>query len=353
MNIYFRVDFGKYIGFGHLSRCMVLADLFASKNHNVCFLHHTQEGANPENFHGHKHEILGTGICPTEFSTTNYDTWLGHTQEQECLHLSKFVTTPAIWIIDHYGISSVVEQYLKKHHQHVVVIDDLKRTHYADLIIDYSTASTRQQLQERNLYKGESLSGKDFCIASMRYAQMRKQSYHQVRRILVNLGSTTSEMVLKVCLALDSLFSEFILAEVQVLYKSGRPQEFNSQNQFTFIPTTKALDKMNLEADLVIGSFGVALIERIVQCVPCVNFLVVDNQKDFSTIFNNDNLHSFCGDLRHLNVLQIQALIRHEIQRFNNVVTQNLKCACGIDGQGAFRIVEKLEAKFAAPRRKN
>ncbi len=346
MKIYFRVDFGRYIGLGHLSRCLVLADLFASKNHDVCFLHHAQEGANAEYFNGHKHEILGEGVDPTEFSSNDYNTWLGHTQDQECLQLSRFVTAPAVWIIDHYGISYVVEEYLKNHGQHVVVLDDLKRTHYADIIIDYSTGSTKEDVQKRNLYSGESLVGKEFCIASMRYAQAKKDSYAKVSKILINLGSTTAENVLKVCLALNGIFEQFNLRQVQVLFKAGRPLEFTSKNDFQFISTTSSLEKMNIETDLVIGSYGVALVERLVQQVPCINFLVVDNQKDFSAIFKNDDLHSFYGDLRPLDMTQIRELIKTELRRLNAKIIQNPKCACGIDGRGAFRILEKVEAKF-------
>ncbi len=346
MKIYFRMDFGRYIGLGHLSRCLVLADLFTSKNHTVCFLHHAQEDADPAYVRGHQHEILGAGLDPEAFSPNDYDTWLGNTQEQECHYLSKFVTTPAIWIIDHYGISSVVEEYLKNKGQHVVVIDDLKRTHYADIIIDYSTGSTPEAIHARNTYPGETLSGKEFCIASIRYASSNKESYTAVKKIIVNLGSTTQENILKVCQALDAIFEEVCLKEVQVLHKSGRPQEFRSKKNFHFIASTPSLERMNLEADLVIGSFGVALVERLIQHIPCVNFLVVDNQMDFSRIFQNDDLHRFYGDLRPQSIIKIQEVLRREIQRLNTVITQNPKCTCGIDGQGAFRILDKLETKF-------
>ena len=104
-------------GLGHLVRCRDLARFLANKNIDCLFAvdWYSQDIAT----------FLDDFQCIVTTRAAN---------EVIRLIQSKNITT---LIVDHYGIDEVWEQQVAPHLTKLVVIDDVRRRHYCDVLIDF------------------------------------------------------------------------------------------------------------------------------------------------------------------------------------------------------------------------
>lgn len=143
-NLYIlRVDVHENIGYGHYSRCFILANFIKKieKTSKIMII-----GRGLVNKHESKIEHLDMKHNPEwNIKKNNTRSWLGDIVDNDSSYFLDLLVTHVdnynyyrkYLIIDHYGIDIDWEDKMKSYFTHIIVIDDLAdRLHDCDLLID-------------------------------------------------------------------------------------------------------------------------------------------------------------------------------------------------------------------------
>lgn len=318
--VYFRLDFGPGTGYGHFARCKVLADLFLNNGSDVEFL--VSESS--------RQSVINANLKSYVF------TFLG----DENLNLDTFVVSgqKSILVIDHYKLQVEFEALASSKFDLIVSIDDIGRKHRSHLLIDYFSGRTVDVLNKLNDSDGKILAGKDYALISPYF---KKNIYNSVQKVvtnvLISLGSVEEDLYEKVLLAIkdNDQLKLTVLGPISEKMRSS----YLDRN-IDFITYVDEVFNFYKKFDFVIGASGVAMMERIVQLVPGLNFICVDNQQT-KLEFQDDGIHFFGGDLRSMSHVEVKNLIEATISDFETNLEPKF-CSCGIDGSGAKRIFDHI-----------
>lgn len=333
MRLVFYLDAGSHIGLGHLHRCLAIADATQIQTHFII-------GTSQEDFIRGFMQGRSCSFVKAIHQGQPID------QIQQChviLNSASLNFCDSILFIDHYCVGLEFEQEAKKFCKFVVVLDDLQRSHKADILIDYFSQANEAQLKIFNSNQGKILSGKDFVIVkkSFRDRQFSRMS-NANHRVLLYLGSAdwgVYSRLIEIFLNASELshLSLVVLFSQSPVYSKSWDRE-----RLSFVKSVQDMADFYLNFDWVLGAAGVSMLERIVQKVPCCNFVVVDNQLGAGRHVVSDGLHSFGGDLRHLNNSDIEETLVTYSRSLATGNRQEMLCRCGIDGNGADRIAQEL-----------
>src|SRR5438445_7024722 len=136
MHFFIRCDSSYQIGSGHLMRCLTLAAELKALGQEITFI--------CRNLVGSQHKL----IMEKGFTMT----LIPHHSEQqedaaECTAIINKFTGPKVLIVDNYDLGREWEDSLNGSAS-IVVIDDLKREHHCDILIDNNYTKNGQ-----NTYK--------------------------------------------------------------------------------------------------------------------------------------------------------------------------------------------------------
>jgi UDP-2,4-diacetamido-2,4,6-trideoxy-beta-L-altropyranose hydrolase len=281
-NIFIRTDFGNVIGDGHLFRTKALASQLIKLTDNVYYVTRPHQGANSDKMSSYKFILLDPPYKENP-DRDNYADWLSRTEQEdaeECLRK----TSPNegdIWIVDHYGINSEWELILRANKQIVIAIDDLFRQHACDVLIDHNlTASTDE-------YSVNSLNPFTKYFIGPQYALLREEiinsnSYNfnnGQEKILIYLGACPSDFFLKIQKAVRAT------CDLPIHYLSP-PVNFEILSNEFIIPFQDDLMSVYQNYKLIVGSCGVANLERMALSVPSITCGIIDNQKHVSSFLS-------------------------------------------------------------------
>lgn len=319
MNICFLLDVGQTVGFGHFYRCKVLADLCLGQGWNVNFL------------------VTSEGYLELPEPIKSFYQFTFVANEKE---LFTHLNGSKVLFVDHYGKGEDLEEKMGAYVDLVVALDDIGRLHHCDLLIDYYSGLFPDDLLRLNASLGEVLSGKDYALIDARYtANIVRKSFSKINKLLLYLGTVDPSLVSKVLDALK-LNPANSSKEIVVLSSTFPTQEDSFFAHFQVQPFSQNLDLLYQKFDFVIGSAGVAMMERLALKVPGINFVCVDNQKGMINQFKNDALHFFAEDLRGLENIDVRKFLDRAFEAFQ--AGDQAQCHCGIDGKGAQRIFDKI-----------
>jgi UDP-2,4-diacetamido-2,4,6-trideoxy-beta-L-altropyranose hydrolase len=290
------------IGYGHLVRCITIAEYLFKKGWSCTIL--------DPGF-----DILNVPFLKTKsFKKITY----------ECLNkmidysnISNFDLT----IIDGYNFSENFKSSLYNISKKIMIIDDLaKSKNVCDIILDQTPGriiNDYKNLVPKNCHiltgtkyiplRSPILNGNILNNYKKRRFKKRK------RKILISLGSTdpenTSIKVLKFLLTYN------LNIEIRVI----TTKHFNNllamqkllklnKNKFKIFlnPTAEVLKKIYLDTDLSIGSCGIAIWERIYYRIPNVIYNPNEIQKDISDYLKEKNIVDEINSRK--NILSFKAL---------------------------------------------
>lgn len=340
--LYFRVDCGKHIGNGHLMRCQVIANEFVANGWEVCFLTRAQPGSDGPAI-PYQLKNIGAGALSSNVKDDDYRTWLGVSDVEEFEAIDNIVEDCSLIFIDHYGITCETEKLLALAGHKVIVLDEVLREHYCHIFFDYFSNADRKKLESLQHFPHVQIyNGGKYTPLSRRFTASKKQiNSKTIKNILLNLGSVKEDMYLKVLTALSEVKGYSL--NVKVLSSYRLPNTFPGievENQ----SFTNRLELLNLEADFVIGSSGVAMFERIAQGVPCVNGIVVDNQESGSTHFQDDDIHFFGLDFRSVECSELALYFERVFKTY--LAKSQQECECDFKGNGAREIYDAINSSF-------
>lgn len=194
MKVVFRVDASVWIGSGHVMRCLVLADELAKNGHDVSFACLPLEG-DMRAFIGERGFDVITLAAPDQAARpahdADYASWLPKRIPDDAHDFIGRVRDADVVVTDHYAIERQWHEIIRARLScNIVAIDDLVRTHGADIVID-------QTLGRRPEEYGNSgslvLTGTDYALLASNFRLARDKVADKVlnsrqARVLVSMG---------------------------------------------------------------------------------------------------------------------------------------------------------------------
>ena len=261
--IFIRVDSSTKIGYGHLIRCLALADTL-KKSFKINFI--------CTNLNGN----LISQICKKKFEVFRFNTKsqrinVKKDAEKTISIIKKHRNKKSLLILDSYILSQEWENRVRPYVKRLIVIDDLMdRKHSCDLIIDQNLHTQMNSLYINSVPKNcVKLLGPDYAILRNQFIAQRKYAKIRslpIKNILVSFGGTDNENhTLHALTSLKKLNSDVNVNVVTGTANIGKKiiKNFCKKNfNYNYFEQVENMAKLMQVADLCIGSSGTTTWER-------------------------------------------------------------------------------------------
>lgn len=270
--ILFFADAGAEVGGGHVMRCLTLAAGLTRKG-AVCAFAATPAAASVlEIFAGAQFERL-----PLEEGEPARlaERISGHVRDWGARGL----------VLDHFGFRPEDEATARGGAHRVMVLDDLKRSHLCDLVLDSNLDRTAED------YPGlDALIGPDFALVRGEFAEHRatvlgrRKMSGPVRRVQVALGLTdvggiTGRVVETILPLLDGSVLDVVVGGRSSSLAKLKAIGAGTDRMTLHIDSLK-MARLTEAADLAIGAGGSSVWERCCLGLPGLIIVLADNQRD-------------------------------------------------------------------------
>ena len=245
---------------------------------------------------------------------------------EECLKFFDKIK-PDIIIIDHYGISKIWHDFIKKKKFKIMVIDDLAdRKYNCDILLD--TTEGRKKLEYKKFLNKECklLIGAKNSLIRDEFIKLRKKSIKKnlknkfIKNVLISMGGSdpknTTEFIIK---SLDKSKLNIVVNVVlgknykyfHKLYKLIKKTNI----RVNIMKDVNNMAKLAYENDLAITTPSVTALEFCTMGLPCMVITNSENQKSIAY-----NLHRIGAlvNLGFFNLLNHQSFINQFTEMFHN-----------------------------------
>ncbi len=296
MNVLIRADATLEIGSGHVMRCAALGMRLMARGalvHFVCV-------GIPDRL---ADWLRDRGFGLTVLPVTGIDDW--RTDLAATSEVVRIIGHIDLLIVDHYCLELGWERGMRPHVLRILVIDDLAdRDHDCDLLLD-------QNLHEdaENRYKQYVPQG-TVQFLGPRYALLRPEFDEHglehnrdgsVKRLLVFFGGTDpGNQTIKIIDALRALGSR--APESILVLGPAHPSRNAVHKSVANLPSAHVLDSteqmsmLMAQADLAIGTCGVAAWERCALGLPSLVVVTAENQREDAEILHRLGAVEYLGD---------------------------------------------------------
>lgn len=349
MKIIIRTDASTWIGSGHVMRCLVLADELKKRDYSISFVCLPQQGdmisyIETRGFSVLKLKELSQKIIPTH--DADYEGWLQRSVIDDAEDFIDCVQSADLIITDHYAIDHVWQRIIiDKLGCYLVAIDDLVRTHDADLIIDQTLGRIS------NEYKGRAqiLAGSDYALLAPKFFTLRERGLKKTlmkgkKRVLISMGGVDKPN--STLLALKALVGK-VDADFTVLLNKQAPnyQEVKEwcleHTNVTHCDFESDMANLMLQHDLAIGAPGTTSWERACLGLPSILIPLATNQLAVcDQLIKHDAIVKVSLDRINYDLLIAYKKI---ISQWDFFHINNLKLC---DGVGATRVVMEISRLF-------
>ena len=276
-------------------RCLSLAAVLRGHGALVHFVSRLHDGHLCDLIRERGYPVLelATPTANTDSSTeSDYLAWLGVTWRDDAEETAAVIDSlgfkPDWLIVDHYALNSNWEKSIRDSVARIMVIDDLAdRKHDCDLLLDqnlYADADTRylSLVPERC----QLLVGPRFALLREEFRVARASvtvRSGSIRRILVFFGGmdsadcTTSALDALVDIDLHAVHVDVVIGDQHK--NRAKIESICGSRNFECHVQTNRLAQLMSAADIAIGAGGSATWERCCLGLPCLTFVVADNQR--------------------------------------------------------------------------
>ena len=335
--IFIRVDSSTKIGYGHLIRCLALADTL-KKSFKINFI--------CTNLNGN----LISQICKKKFEVFRFNTKsqrinVKKDAEKTISIIKKHRNKKSLLILDSYILSQEWENRVKPYVKRLIVIDDLMdRKHSCDLIIDQNLHTQMNSLYTKSVPKNcVKLLGPDYAILRNQFIAQRKYAKIRslpIKNILVSFGGTDNENhTLHALTSLKKLNSNVDVNVVTGTANIGKKiiKNFCKKNfNYNYFEQVENMAKLMQVADLCIGSSGTTTWERCCVGLPAIAIVASNDQKDIASAVSKNKCIINLGKIKKSDNVNYVRLMKN----LKNSELQNMSRNCMklVDGKGAARI---------------
>jgi len=187
-------------------------------------------------------------------------------------------------VVDHYGFGPGEEAMVRTGVHRLLVLDDLRRGHLCDLVLDSNLNRTAGD------YQGvESLTGPAYALVRPAFMALRPQTLArradgEPRRLLIALGLTdvggiTARVVEALAPSLGDLQVDIVLGQGAPSLAALAPLA-SRDPRLTLHVDTNAMATLTAGADMAIGAGGSSVWERCCLGLPTLTLVLADNQRD-------------------------------------------------------------------------
>ena len=348
MKVVFRVDASQHIGSGHVMRCLVLAEALRLEGHKVLFATRSQVSDLNTFIKSKGFELIplkqpSSWLIPKH--TGDYTAWLQVRVEQDCEDFLSKVNSANLVIVDHYGITANWHEKVKRRLGCVLmVIDDLVREHYADIVLDQTL--NRYSLEYTQIKPCLALTGTDYALLKPDFSVVRSRMQSlspQNHRLLISMGGIDKPNTS--LRALNALASQSKKINTTVLL-SQRSPHFEEVKAFAlahaeWVEHVEFVDDMpNFMNNytVMVGAPGSTSWERACLGIPSVIVPIADNQLTIAQQLEK---------AKAVKVIELDNIEDEIIPAINEIISQwasyraNNLLLC--DGLGCMRVVTQLK----------
>ena len=335
--IFIRVDSSTKVGYGHLIRCLALADTL-KKSFKINFI--------CTNLNGN----LISQICKKKFEVFRFNTKsqrinVKKDAEKTISIIKKHRNKKSLLILDSYILSQEWENRVRPYVKRLIVIDDLMdRKHSCDLIIDQNLHTQMNSLYINSVPKNcVKLLGPDYAILRNQFIAQRKYAKIRslpIKNILVSFGGTDNENhTLHALTSLKKLNSNVDVNVVTGTANIGKKiiKNFCKKNfNYNYFEQVENMAKLMQVADLCIGSSGTTTWERCCIGLPAIVIVASNDQKDIASAVSKNKCIINLGKIKKSDNVNYVRLMKN----LKNSELQNMSRNCMklVDGKGAARI---------------
>ena len=335
--IFIRVDSSTKIGYGHLIRCLALADTL-KKSFKINFI--------CTNLNGN----LISQICKKNFEVFRFNTKsqrinVKKDAEKTISIIKKYRNKKSLLILDSYILSQEWENRVRPYVKRLIVIDDLMdRKHSCDLIIDQNLHTQMNSLYTKSVPKNcIKLLGPDYAILRNQFIAQRKYAKIRslpIKNILVSFGGTDNENhTLHALTSLKKLNSDVNVNVVTGTANIGKKiiKNFCKKNfNYNYFEQVENMAKLMQVADLCIGSSGTTTWERCCVGLPAIAIVASNDQKDIASAVSKNKCIINLGKIKKSDNVNYVRLMKN--LKNNELQNMSRNCMKLVDGKGAARI---------------
>lgn len=339
-------------------RCLTLANQLLKQGAEVIFIcrHLTPALANLLDQNKISFKKLATSIQPLVNSsqTERYSDWLETSQELDAEATIEAISAnkPAWLIVDHYALDHIWETKMKPYSNKIMVIDDLaNRTHNCDLLLDQNyygdDTNPYSNLVDQNC---KVLIGPRFALLRPEFQRLRntiQPKNNKIQRVLIFFGGIDLNDMTSKAIEAISMINENSFV-VDVVIGDQHPNKESIVNTCELLGyecyvQTNEMAQLIAQADLCIGAGGSATWERCALGLPCITFILAENQHNLTVQAAKACLTYVPSPSKNL----IETIRLHFSALYNNAPLREYisnKAMQFVDGEGALRVAKELKS---------
>ena len=362
MNIVIRADASNIIGYGHIMRCLTLADALTERRHSVQFVCRDLKG-NINNLivkHGYVVLVLPfpelSNSCSEQLNENEANVTVSQlTDVKETLNALGNINVD--WfIVDHYSLDSIWHKEIYSCSKKIMVIDELaNRYHECDILLDQTYGRSITDYDDLTNHNCIKLIGSSYSLLRKQYYQFRLQAeekrnnFHTIKKILISMGGVDAENISAIVLdGLEAIQWEenievdIILGEnspyIEIMKRKVESSKLNTK----ILSDVENMAELMLEADLAIGAGGTTSWERCCMGLPSLMVIYADNQLSIVENISAAGAGINIGRSNMLTALKVSQYIENILESETMMNAMSKECFVICDGLGADRVVERL-----------
>lgn len=339
MRVAIRVDASVQIGTGHVMRCLALGDALAARGVDVQFISVSSPG-NMESIV----RARGFGILQIETNDgleTIDAQWTGALLARQDFD----------WlVVDHYSLGKTWEQAISPVVRKILVIDDLRRTHHCDMLLDQGFT-----IDGALAYKGkvpkttEVLLGPEFALLAADVRMHARRQPDTVRRVLVYFGGSDPDNLTELAVeafsqpGLDDLELDIVMG-LNSAHGASVEELASYRGRANIHRFHSSLAALMARCELAVGAGGVTALERLAVGLPALVVSVADNQVGGCQALARAGFIEYLGPKGSIStaLLTDRAIaLRTDIRRLGLMSAGGKKL---VDGKGAEKVAERMLA---------
>jgi len=335
MRIAIRADASPTIGFGHVARCLALAEALVGDGHAVALF-----GVEPPA----ALRALAEKIGVPHFVVSSTDPRADAVASLAAI--GRWGGTDAC-VVDHHALGRDWEAAAREAGCAVAVIDDLGREHDCDLLVDANAGVTADH------YRGR-VDPRTWLMLGPRYAMLRQgfrdghrqaRVRRQVGRIVVSYGGTdpTGETVkaIEALAQLGGITADVTVTSAQPRFERVRALAATAPH-LTLHVDRSDLECLLAEADLALGAAGVSALERACLGVPSIATVVADNQAAGASAMADAGAALLLGEAASVTPMRLRAAVEGLRACPDALARMSAHGLALVDGCGAARVAVAL-----------
>lgn len=312
-------------GGGHLKRCLALSEILSKRYKILLYC----PAANTK--------ILNNVINNEEISLVDYD------------KVKNLKDSIDLCILDDYKITNSEILFFRAKSKKIIIIDEhITENEYVDLVINITLPDTLERKRIKPVLTNFKYSLVDSCYGKIaKNFKVKKK----VKRILINFGLLDSKsMTLNIIKLIESSNYLFDSFKFDILISSLNKDlsKIEAISKSSKIDFNLHVDNFNIsivlkKSDLVIGSGGLSLLERLTVGVPSITFPISENQNLVKKKIHKFNCTYFITEESINDLVEIMMKL---INNYKLREKMSKLARTRFDGKGASRVAKIIEKKL-------